>query len=164
MGHKQPSSVGRFPYKPLPLLNTRHGHSSAKDAETALSRETRQADLAGALSGYGHKVEYCPEGIPVEQALFAILASFAAAFGFLFRAITMATATRRRKKRAAGNLEPVTWEEVAQDLLWSSKSRLDRGWQPLSQDHRRFVITTIDMLACNPSHCAPSHFLLIYGD
>ena len=40
-------------------------------------------DLEGAASGYGHEV-YCPEGIPVETALFALLGAAALSFGILF--------------------------------------------------------------------------------
>ena len=61
-------------------------------------RVERQADLAVAASGYGTS-SYCPEGIPVETALFAILSAFAVAFGILFTAITMITMGGRRKKR-----------------------------------------------------------------
>lgn len=54
------------------------------------SRSIRAVDSVGGYSsGYG---EYCPEGIPIEQALFGLLAAFAASFGFLFRAVTMITA------------------------------------------------------------------------
>ncbi len=64
-------------------------------------REARQLgldDLFGGLShsGYGHK---CKKGIPVEQALFAVLAAALASFGFLFRAVTQAQGRRRRRRR-----------------------------------------------------------------
>ncbi|TRY80267.1 hypothetical protein TCAL_15419 [Tigriopus californicus] len=85
----------------------------------ALSRQVRASDLSGALSGHGY-AEYCPEGIPVEQALFAILAAFAAAFGFLFRAVTLATA--RRKRRSLAGQPQLSWTEElelqAHDLVW----------------------------------------------
>lgn len=91
----------------------------SNDLETALSREVRQTDLGGAASGYGHHHEiYCPEGVPVEQAIFAILAAFGASFGFLFRAVTLITA--KRKKRSAE--DPTTvWEDLqtrAADMYW----------------------------------------------
>ena len=56
----------------------------------------------GHHSGYGHghhKLEKCPEGIPIEQAILGIAGAAAAAFGILFRAVTQATATKRRRKR-----------------------------------------------------------------
>ena len=63
------------------------------------SRSDRQLDLDSAAdSGYGHEL-YCPEGIPVETALFALLGAAALSFGFLFMAITMITGGRKRKKR-----------------------------------------------------------------
>lgn len=86
----------------------------------ALSRQVRASDLSGALSGHGY-AEYCPEGIPVEQALFAILAAFAAAFGFLFRAVTLATGGRKRRS-LAGETQQLSWTEElelqAHDLVW----------------------------------------------
>ncbi len=90
----------------------------------ALSRQTRQArdDVAGAYSGYGHDhIVYCEEGIPIKQALFALLAAFAGSFGFLFRAITQITGGR--KKRALG--DDSTWAEraymVAADMMWMGR-------------------------------------------
>ena len=71
--------------------------SADSSADATLSRQSRQADLYGAASsGYG---SYCPEGIPVEQAIFAILAAFGVAFGVLYRAITMGRRRRRRRGR-----------------------------------------------------------------
>ncbi len=87
-------------------------------------------DLIGSpSSGYGHdhKIEYCPEGIPVEQALFGILAAFAASFGVLYRALTQATMGRRRKRSEANNEEPETFVETLKtrvaDVLWSGMIR-----------------------------------------
>lgn len=97
-----------------------------KQFETVLSREIRQADLGGAASGYGHHKEiYCPEGVPVEQALFALLAAFGASFGFLFRAVTLITGGRR-KRSAEGALtrggDAPPWHEEllakAADMYW----------------------------------------------
>ena len=99
--------------------------------ETALApRNTRQADLDGAYSGYGGSQEiYCPEGIPVEQALFGILAAFGASFGFLFRAVTIATAKRRRKRMAEDgavmDASTTVWEDLqnkAADMYWWGRS------------------------------------------
>ena len=61
------------------------------------SRSERQLDLEPAASGYGND-HYCPEGIPVETALFAILAAAGLSFGALFMAITKITARKRRKR------------------------------------------------------------------
>lgn len=99
--------------------------SAAEPSDGALSRESRQLDIDGAFSGYGHET-YCPEGIPVEQAIFGILAAFAVSFGFLFRAVTQITGGRRRKRSADGDTlaaeEPVTWYEELQtkvaDMYW----------------------------------------------
>ena len=64
-----------------------------------LTRTKRDDDLHGIWSsGYGGH-SYCPEGIPVETALFAILGASALAFGILFMAVTMKTGGRKRKKR-----------------------------------------------------------------
>ena len=64
-----------------------------------LSRTKRDNDLHGVWSsGYGSH-SYCPEGIPIETALFALLGASALAFGILFMAVTMKTGGRKRKKR-----------------------------------------------------------------
>ncbi len=93
-----------------------------------LSRQVRQIrqipdDVVGAYSGYGSDhVVYCEEGIPIKQALFALLAAFAASFGFLYRAITQITGGR--KKRALG--DDSTWAErafmVLADMAWLGRS------------------------------------------
>jgi hypothetical protein len=79
--------------------------------------EGRQADLAGAASGYG---SYCPEGIPIEQALCLLLAGFAIAFGILWTALT--TTTGGRKRRALGpNDGPglvEDFKEHSADVFW----------------------------------------------
>lgn len=87
---------------------------------TQLSRQGRQYDPAGSYSsGYG---DMCPDGVPVEQALFGILAAFGASFGFLFRAITMITQAPRKKKRSSEYVEEKTWwQQVidgAADMYW----------------------------------------------
>ena len=51
------------------------------------------SDLAGALSGHGG---HCPEGVPVEFGLLTILAAFGAAFGILYRALTLKIGRRKR--------------------------------------------------------------------
>ena len=86
------------------------------DDEKSLDVVKRQADLDGAFSGYGG---YCPEGIPVEQAIFGILAAFAASFAFLFMAVTMITdPRRRRKKRAELGDDEISTGDIAADFSW----------------------------------------------
>ena len=72
-------------------------------ASALVSRSERSAfDQSGAFSsGYGPMIEYCPEGVPVEQAIFGILAAFGASFGFLYRAVTMTTGGRKRRSLRA---------------------------------------------------------------
>ena len=65
------------------------------------------SDLFGALSGYGGG---CPEGVPVEFGLLTILSAFGAAFGILYRALTLKTG---RRKRAAS---PVVEHEECEDV------------------------------------------------
>lgn len=100
---------------------------SGETSAMALPRQARSTDIVGAFStgyGYDKKME-CPEGIPVEQAIFGALAAFAAAFGFLFRAVTMATATGRRKKRALASAEDAplldTLHGKVSDVLWMGR-------------------------------------------
>ena len=102
-----------------------------------LSRIARQVDLDSAAdSGYGHSSHgssgygkseyYCPEGIPVETALFALLAAAGLAFGILFMTITMITGGR--KKRAASlydyskNEAPVLYSVMFSELIWQGMS------------------------------------------
>ena len=87
------------------------------DLESAAS-----GDLEGAASGYGHEV-YCPEGIPVETALFALLGASAIAFGILFMEITMITGAKRKKRElTTSNAVTVTSENgyfnSLADLVW----------------------------------------------
>ena len=89
------------------------------DSFEVLNRTERQADLAGAFSSGGG---YCPEGIPVETAIFGILAAFGVAFGVLYRAVTVITAGR--KKREAGAEPENVWDEIANhiaDMFWWGK-------------------------------------------
>ena len=63
-----------------------------------MSRSKRQTeDLDAAASGYGGH-SYCPEGIPIETALFAVLGAAALSFGILFMAITMITGGKRKRR------------------------------------------------------------------
>ena len=90
-----------------------------------LSRSQREADLHGAGSdlhgagsGYGSH-SYCPEGIPIETAIFAILGAFALAFGILFMTITMITGGRKRKKRDYNQNETsLKYSEMFSDVIW----------------------------------------------
>ena len=77
------------------------------------SRSERQLDLSGAASGYGG---YCPEGIPVETAIFGILGAFGVAFGVLYRAVTLKTA--RRRKRSETTFEEVSPMNKVGDFIW----------------------------------------------
>jgi hypothetical protein len=93
---------------------------SDEDSSAVLSRVERQADLAGAYSGYG---SYCPEGIPAETAIFAILGAFGVAFGILFRAVTLITGRRRRRRDASIPDDPpkTVWDELSYkvaDVFW----------------------------------------------
>ena len=95
-------------------------------ANSSSVRDRREADLAAASSGYGsygggHDTTYCPEGVPVETALLAILGAFAAAFGLLFTTITMITMGRRRKKRQV-SLSQESPPNLINDLLWLGMS------------------------------------------
>ena len=81
------------------------------------------ADLEGAASGYGHEV-YCPEGIPVETALFALLGAAALSFGILFMEITMITGAKRKKR------ELKTYDDIDSELNSGYFSGLtDLAWQ-----------------------------------
>ena len=87
-----------------------------KPSSSVLSREARSMSMLGyGMSAYG-----CPEGIPIEQAILGIAGAAAAAFGILFRAVTQATATKRRRKRAqdamvGGELPLIV---RLQDMVW----------------------------------------------
>ena len=87
-----------------------------------LVRIARQADLQPVGdSGYGHSEYYCPEGIPVETALFATLAAAGLAFGVLFMAVTMITMPAKRKRRKAStDFDDIgsSISSTISDLLW----------------------------------------------
>ena len=89
----------------------------AFEPEDNLSR-LRRDDSYGS-SGYGAH-SYCPEGIPVETALFAITGAAALAFGILFMAITMITMMGRRRRRETSNEteSPVSFSGVLSDLIY----------------------------------------------
>ena len=88
-------------------------------------RSERQLDLEPAASGYGHD-HYCPEGIPVETALFAILAAAGLSFGALFMAITKITARKRRKRDNAFDYVgfrdyKMDFYEILTSLAWQGR-------------------------------------------
>lgn len=85
-----------------------------KRAAYDLNSAATTYDLAGAASGYGG---YCPEGIPVETAIFGLLAAFGVAFGVLYRAVTLKTGGRR-KKRDTNELD---YKGRLQDFVWMGK-------------------------------------------
>ena len=89
----------------------------ASEGENNISR-MRRDDSYGS-SGYGAH-SYCPEGIPVETALFAITGAAALAFGILFMAITMITMMGRRRRREISNEieSPVSFSGVLSDLIY----------------------------------------------
>ena len=104
-----------FIFKPGDVYNIRVNTSNEY-----LDRVVRQVDLDSAGSGYGKSEYYCPEGIPVETALFAVLGAAGLAFGILFMAVTMITA-RRRKREAYSNDSPENEAQVSvvfSDLIW----------------------------------------------
>ena len=97
------------------------------DDEIVNSRVERQADLQGAFSSGGG---YCPEGIPVETAIFAALAAFGVAFGILYRAVTVTTGGRK-KRDASGDDKPVSLmdeigDHVADLFWWGMKFHIPR--------------------------------------
>lgn len=85
-----------------------------KRAALDLNTAAQTYDLAGAASGYGG---YCPEGIPVETAIFGLLAAFGVAFGVLYRAVTLKTGGRRKKR----NVERMHNIGNLQDFIWIGK-------------------------------------------
>ena len=95
-------------------------------------RSERQLDLEPAASGYGHD-HYCPEGIPVETALFAILAAAGLSFGALFMAITKITARKRRKRDMDTAFDYVGFKDDKMDIYEILTSLAWQGRVSLSQ-------------------------------
>ena len=88
------------------------------DDEIVNSRVERQADLQGAFSSGGG---YCPEGIPVETAIFAALAAFGVAFGILYRAVTVTTGGRKKRDTSSDDKPISLMDEIGDhvaDLFW----------------------------------------------
>ena len=94
-------------------------YSDRELAATTKHRIERQADLEGTASGYGEY--YCPEGIPIETALFLLLAAAGLAFGILFRAITLKTGGRRKKRSNLDVENLVSMYDLLSDLIWSGR-------------------------------------------
>ena len=95
-------------------------------------RSERQLDLEPAASGYGND-HYCPEGIPVETALFAILAAAGLSFGALFMAITKITARKRRKRDMDTAFDYVGFKDDKMDIYEILTSLAWQGRVSLSQ-------------------------------
>jgi len=125
-------SANRRNDRPDGLVGPRSLASLAESASPLTPRVGRQLgddDLSGALSHSGYGKKECKDGIPVEQALAALLAAFTAAFGFLFRAVTQAQARRRRRKREAEvaglTVEDTrttdSWTGLLPDLAWMGR-------------------------------------------
>ena len=72
-------------------------------------------DLFASPSGGGY-ISYCPEGIPVDFAFLSLLAAFGAAFGILYRALTLLTGRKRRKRQV--DIENMSGEEVEEENSW----------------------------------------------
>lgn len=69
-----------------------------------------------AASGHGG---YCPEGIPAEFALLSILAAFGVAFGVLYRALTLTTGSKRRRRNIEANFDIFMFSDILGDLTWA---------------------------------------------
>ena len=70
-----------------------------------------------AASGHGG---YCPEGIPAEFALLSILAAFGVAFGVLYRALTLTTGMKRRRRDAGSSeFDIFMFGDILGDLTWA---------------------------------------------
>jgi len=59
---------------------------------------------------------YCPEGIPIEQAICLLLAGFSLAFGILYTAVT--ETSMGRKKRSVSSSSSADVQDQTADLLW----------------------------------------------
>ena len=85
-------------------------------AQVDMSGAASSGLFGAASSGYGH----CPEGVPVEFALLSILAAFGAAFGFLYRGLTLKTAGRR--KTDFGSFTFSSFVEETADYFWAGRT------------------------------------------
>ncbi len=102
------------PFQPVVTMAALSSAFSPELAAASSSHNRQARDLLGSAS-YGHKDEviYCPEGIPIKQALYALSAAATAALGFLYRAITIATGRRKRRslRRDTDDLPSVDLQE-----------------------------------------------------
>jgi len=91
----------------------RYTYTTLSKEEVQSERSGKQADLSAAASGFGG---YCPEGIPVETAIFGILGAFGVAFGVLYRAVTIKTGGRRKRRDTKD--EVVSPLDKISDFFW----------------------------------------------
>lgn len=99
-------------------------------------------DLTAANSGY-EESSYCPSGIPVETALFALLGAFAVAFAVLYTTLTMLTAMDGRRKRRSSSSSMDAF-----DLLdVKNESPLEKAFSLLLFG-RRGLDKTLGLLPC----------------
>ena len=98
------------------------GHSSYGSGHSGYGSHSSYGGHSS-YESHGKSEYYCPEGIPVETALFALLAAAGLSFGVLFMAITMITGMKRRK-RGTPSLEsengyalPI-YSEMFSQVLW----------------------------------------------
>jgi len=97
-------------------INARSLQIYQEASQEADPSEGRQLDLAGAASGYGG---YCPEGIPIEQALCLLLAAFALAFGILWTTLTKLTGRRKGKRDVETEVSLLEeFQDHSSDMLW----------------------------------------------
>ena len=82
------------------------------------TRQILSDDQLVAASGHGG---YCPEGIPAEFALLSILAAFGVAFGVLYRALTLTTGMKRKRKRRdpGSEFDIFMFGDILGDLSWA---------------------------------------------
>ena len=79
------------------------------------------SDQAAAASGYD---DSCPEGIPAEFALLSILGAFGVAFGILYRALTLTTSMRRKRRNVKDKTSIFFFGDIIRDLTWAGGSLL----------------------------------------
>jgi hypothetical protein len=96
-------------------VNVRNLNSYDEASKELDLYERRQLDLAGAASGYG---SYCPEGIPIEQAICLLLAAFAVAFGILYTAVTQKTGGRRKRRFSDDTTFLGEVQDHSADVFW----------------------------------------------
>ena len=98
------------------VLNIWYQHKTQNRYITFSKHYNYSEDQLVAASGHGG---YCPEGIPVEFALLSILGMFGVAFGFLYRALTMTTGTRKRRSNDGVYFNTVLFSNIIGDMTWA---------------------------------------------